>query len=342
MSSEYPKREWIPAHQSFDGQAEALVGMVDTIAGQLDKAPERPQRLSIIGIGASHAAAAVAARQFRADGIDATRLLPSELFDDALGHDGLALYISQSGRSAEVVAVAKANAPEQGFAITNYEPSPLADLCSGGLNLGNHPDSSVSFVSFTGTMLALGMLADHWAGRSDPDGWKHAIRDAMTTVTETISDLRALAEKLVACPSSDIVAPASIVSVAEEAALMLREGPRLMSTGMETRQYLHGPMDAAGKAMHLVFGGAREALLIDQLAEQTQNLVYVTGPDGGAPKVDTLMSLQLPVPLGSPIHFAIGASFVTQMLTLLASEARGIDINEAVFVRLDTKTNTAG
>jgi glucosamine--fructose-6-phosphate aminotransferase (isomerizing) len=339
-STVYPKREWIAAGKSYAGQADALVAMVEHLAAQIEKgAPPRPDRLRLVGIGASHAAAAAPAFRLRADGIEAARFLPSELPDDRLDDGAMTVFISQSGRSAEVVSLAARAKGSDAYAVTNYHPSPLGEACARGLNLGNLADSSVSFVTFTGTMLALGLLADHWAGRSEKQKWIDTIGSAYAMVEAADADLRNVVEALVACSGTDFVAPAASVSAAEEAALMWREGPRLMATGMETRQYLHGPMDAAGNTGHVVFGGAREALLIDQLAERSGDLVYVTGIGGGEPKVETLLSLRLPIDVTDGIRFAIGATFVAQRLTILAAELRGIDINEAAFVRLDTKTD---
>lgn len=336
----YPKREWIAAGASFDGQARALLAMVDRLQAQLAEiALPRPARLSLVGIGASHAAAASAVYRFREDGVDAARFLPSELVMQTFGPEHLWGYISQSGRSAEIVGLAAGGQADASFAVTNYTPSPLGEACPRQLNLGDLPDSSVSFVSFTGTLLALGMLADYWAGREGAQGWKTLITEATDAVMAADADLKRVARMLAACPGVDFVAPAPSISVAEEAALMVREGPRLAATGMETRQYLHGPMDMAGPFAHVVFGGAREALLIDQLAERTQNLVFVTGSDGVTPTQKTQLTLRLPVKLADGLGFALAATMVAQRLTLHAADLVGIDINAAAFRRLDTKTD---
>lgn len=339
----HPKRAWIAAKDSFDNQATALLQMADRLDEQLERnAPPRPKKVAIVGIGASHAAAAAPAYQMRADGIDAARFLPSELPDGLRAFDGLAIYVSQSGRSAEVVAIAAENNHAAArLALTNYHPSPLADVCKDGLNLGNLPDSSVSFVSFTGTLLALGLLGDFWAGRRAIEKWKALISRSKSAAEEADGLLKLIAQTLVECPNVDFVAPAPILSVAEEAALMFREGPRIMATGMETRQYLHGPMDAAKVAAHVVIGGEREALLVKQLAEQTDKLIFITGQKTDISDIPAKHLIVLPAELSSGVEFSIAATFVTQALTLHAAALRSIDINEAVFTRLDTKTDKA-
>ncbi|MFB9947533.1 SIS domain-containing protein [Rhizobium puerariae] len=336
----FSKREWISAQASYATQAAKLVAMVDRLADQLRcLAPQKNQRIAVVGIGASHAAAATAVYEMRRHGLDALRFLPSELPAGLSGFQGLTVLISQSGRSAEVVALARNGVDAGTVALTNYTPSPLGTICRRELNLGNLPDSSVSFVSFTGTMLALALLIDHLTGRDRTAYWKQLIAEAFETAERHDDDIRRIAEMLLHAASIDVVAPASLGSVAEESALMFREGPRLFATAMETRQYLHGPMDAAGPGAHLLFGGRREAQLVSQLSERTRRLALVTAEDTGDCGGCT-HKLVLPVNLDDPSSFAIASTFVAQRLTLHAADIRGLDINEPAFQRIDTKTDT--
>ncbi len=336
----FPKREWIPAEVSYATQAANLVAMVDRLQDQVRRlSPEKPQRVSVIGIGASHAAAAGAVYEMRRIGLDALRFLPSELPAGLSGPSGLTVLVSQSGRSAEIVELARRSPNADLVALTNYTPSPLAALCKRELNLGDLSDSSVSFVSFTGTMLALALLTDHWNGRHRADHWKALVTESFDFADRNDGELYDIAAMLLHGSSIDIVAPAPLMSVAEESALMLREGPRMFATAMETRQYLHGPMDAAGPGAHLVFGGQREALLIDQLSQRTHRLAFVTGSDGPTGAA-TATTLRLPARLDDPASLAIASTFVAQKLTLHAAGLRGFDINDAAFQRLDTKTDS--
>lgn len=306
----FPRREWISAQASYATQADELIAMVDRLEHQFHQARlEKPSRVTLVGIGASHAAAATAVHEMRRHGLDAHRFLPSELPAGLSGHSGLTVLISQSGRSAEVI------------------------------DLGNLSDSSVSFVSFTGTILALAMLLDQWTDQSRTAHWKRQIALAAETADRLDAKIRSMVEMLLDATSIDIVAPAPLMSVAEEGVLMLREGPRLFATAIETRQYLHGPMDAAGPGAHLLFGGNREAQLIAQLAERTKRLALVTGSSAGAP-TDGSQRLILPFDTDAPLPFAIASTFIAQRLTLHAADIRGIDINEAAFQRIDTKTDS--
>lgn len=336
----FPRREWISAQASYATQADELIAMVDRLDDQFRQARlEKPARVTVVGIGASHAAAATAVYEMRRHGLDAHRFLPSELPAGLSGHHGLTVLISQSGRSAEVVDLVRHGASADQVAITNYSPSPLGTLCGREINLGNLSDSSVSFVSFSGTMLALAMLLDQWTDRNRTGHWKQQIALAAETADRLDAEIRSMAEMLLDAASIDIVAPAPLMSVAEEGVLMLREGPRLFATAMETRQYLHGPMDAAGPGAHLLFGANREAQLVSQLSERTKRLALVTGANTIA-DANLGHQLVLPFDLNDPLPFAIASTFIAQKLTLHAADIRGFDINEPAFQRIDTKTDS--
>ncbi|SCX29002.1 glutamine-fructose-6-phosphate transaminase (isomerizing) [Agrobacterium sp. DSM 25558] len=335
-----PKRDWIPAQASYATQAGNLFTMVDRLLDQLDRFPSnRPQRVAVVGIGASYAAAASAVYDMRNNGLDALRFLPSELPAGLSGFKGLTVLVSQSGRSVEIVDLARNADGADMIAITNYMPSPLGMLCEQELNLGNLSDSSVSFVSFTGTLLVLAMLNDHWNGYNRANHWKNLIAEAAEAPDRLDTDLREIAAILMGSASIDVVAPAAFMSVAEETALMFREGPRVFATALETRQYLHGSMDAAGSGAHLIFGGQREALLTDQLSQKTRRLVFVTGRDG-PDGTGTAKHLVLPASLEDTMSFTIASTLVAQKLTLHMAAIGGVDINEAAFQRLDTKTDS--
>ncbi|MGP4753274.1 SIS domain-containing protein [Agrobacterium pusense] len=336
----FPRREWISAQASYATQADELIAMVDRLNEQFQRLRlEKPSRVTFVGIGASYAAAATAVHEMRRYGLDAHRFLPSELPAGLSGHHGLTVLISQSGRSAEVVDLVRQGAGSNQVAVTNYTPSPLGALCGREINLGNLSDSSVSFVSFTGTVLALAMLFDQWTDRNRVDHWKQQVAFAAEAADALDGEIRSMAEMHVDVASIDIVAPASLMSVAEEGVLMLREGPRFFATAMETRQYLHGPMDAAGPGAHLLFGGNREAQLIAQLSERTKRLALVTGSSTDA-LPDGSHRLVLPFEPTDPIPFVIASTFIAQKLTLHAADIRGLDINEPAFQRIDTKTDS--
>src|SRR5690625_3335627 len=338
-SPRHAPRPWIGAAASFAAQPDMLRALPAHLGDQLRHLPGRPDRVLVVGIGASYAAAAAAVRVMRSYRIDATRHLPGEL--PAADGGELVLAISQSGRSAEVVEYARTVAPQRLLAVTNYHPSPLGDLCGHCLNLGDHADSSVSFLSFTGTLVALGMLAEHWTGQVRLDRWQAVVDSAIRCAQSATPKLDQSAEVLATGQFIDIAAPAALVGAAEEAALMFREGPRVPATGMDTRHYLHGPMDAAGDGAHLILGGEREPVLAKQLAERTDRVVYIGTAPAELPP-EAAVAFQADLPHTDPIGEALCATMMTQYLALRVADLRGVDIDEPAFTGLDTKPASAG
>jgi glucosamine--fructose-6-phosphate aminotransferase (isomerizing) len=249
---------------------------------------------------------------------------------------------SQSGRSAEVVDLVKGIDSENVLAVTNYGPSPLGDLAKHHINLGNHSDSSVSFLSYTSTVLAFGMLADHWSGTLDVKNWENIVETALSGFENAKSALDAAAHMITDGPSfADFVAPAPLASAGEEAALMFREGPLTPATAMETRLYLHGPMDVAGPGAHVIIGGDREALLAKQLGEKTSSVVFIrTDPHVAAPET-VATTVDLATTADGAIGQAIEATIMAQYLALKTAEYKRVEIDAPVFTRLDTKTSEA-
>lgn len=335
-TSEYGTRPWIAAEDSYNSQIRLLPQLIQDVIPQLAALPPRPRRTTLLGIGASHAAAATGEYCLRKVGIDAIRSTPAELADLYPTHH--TILISQSGRSAELVSIAEKLDPNNLIALTNYAPSPIGDLSKYQINLGNHPDSSVSFLSFTGTLISLGMLADHWSGHLNLSTTQSQTKTALTNVSEHESDLDTIASMIAEANFVDFIGPATYLGAVEEASLMFREGPRMSATGMETRMYLHGPMDAAGPGAHVILGGKREALLAEQLLEQTSNVTFVNIGQEHVPPPSGATFIGLADNNLAPVMHVVQATLLSQYLTLRVSKERSINIDEPVFQRLDTKT----
>lgn len=334
-------RPWIPMRESYDGQPAALRVMAEEIQAQLDAGVVAPDtgRLTLIGIGASLAAAATTVYAMRVRGLDATRMDAGDL-PDGYSPPGRVIGISQSGRSAEVVDVMSRIEPIRSRAVTNYAPSPLQDAVGSCLNLGDLPDSSVSVASFTGTLLAFGMMIDYWLGTTDPERWIGTIEAATASAGNNAEVIDQFAAGLPSVRGIDVVSCAAGLSVAEETALMLREGPRVPSTGMSTRQYLHGPMDSAGNTAHVVIGTEREATLVEQLAERAEQLLFIT-PAGLGLRPAGATVIEIPFEPDRPIEFAIAAIMLTQKLVLATADSVGVEVDAPAFTRLDTKVANA-
>jgi fructoselysine-6-P-deglycase FrlB-like protein len=318
-------------------QAADLAAAVDRLAGSVTELAAG-DRLSgpgpvFVGIGASLAAACAPVWALRSRGIHSWRLGAGDhpLPFPPSSHPVFA--VSQSGRSAETLAVLETIPEPRRFAVVNVVPSPIADLASGLVDLGNIADSYASTIGFTATIAALGLIADAWQGGPIDDGWSR-IGDVVDRVDRDLGPrIRALAPLFAAATSADFVGAGPSVGSAEAGSLLFREVARIPATGMSTRQFLHGAMESAGGGVHVLFGADRELAIAETLAGAGHPVILITSEDVDAgPLVHPVRIPSLP-----PAQAAVAQIVVVQILVEAAAAVRGVAIEEFVFHNNDIK-----
>lgn len=320
-----------------DHQPEALERVAAHLRTQLAAASlaglRSVQRPLFTGIGASYAALAVPVEVLRSHGVAAQRVQADEVEDGLTGFDtDLLLGVSQGGRSSETLAAFKAAGDTSTLAVLNVTPSPLGDLAEIGVDLGNEPDSYASTVGFTGTVVALDLLAGAIAGRGD-DPW-HGIAAHLRTVRErAVAAIGAVSERAARCVAADCVATGASRAASEEIALLLREVPRMPAAASTTRTYLHGEMESAGNTLHVVLGDGREIDLARSLSGAGHLTLLVTTEDV-APTAD-LAVVRLPGTAAGPR--VVLETVVGQELVRALSVERDVPIESFVFANDDTK-----
>jgi glucosamine--fructose-6-phosphate aminotransferase (isomerizing) len=287
-----------------------------------------------VGIGASLAAVAAPVWSLRSRGIHSWRLGSGDLPLPFPTTDHPIIGVSQSGRSAETLAVLETLDPSLRYAVVNNSPSPIADLVADhAISLGNIPDSYASTIGFTATIAALGLLADSWNGGGIGSDWLALGEHFREIENEVGSRAADLASTFAGVSSADFVGAGPAVGSAEEGALLFREVARLPSTAMSTRTYLHGSMESAGSGVHVLFGDGRELEMADTLSEAGHKVILITGEDV-APS-SRLQVVRLPRIAAAPR--AILEALVMQILVEEVAHQAGIDIEEFVFTNSDTK-----
>jgi fructoselysine-6-P-deglycase FrlB-like protein len=288
-----------------------------------------------VGIGASHAASCAPVWTLRARGIHSWRLdagdypLPFPVSDHPV------VGVSQSGRSAETLAVLESVDQDLRYAVVNTTPSPVAAAAKVVIDLGNIPDSYASTVGYTATVAALGILADRWDGGVIDAGW-YDLADVLSQTERLLTEpVRQLAGVFAQARSADFVGAGPSVGSAEAAALLFREVARIPATGMGTRQYLHGAMESAGDSVHVLFGEAREAEVGATLAAAGHQVILVTSQDiASGPN---LAAVRLPDrPAAQRV---ILEALAMQILVAAVAEQRAVEIEEFVFYNSDTKVS---
>ncbi len=288
------------------------------------------------GIGASAHALIPAMRDLRAAGRRAFAVSAAELGEDGAARLGdVFVLVSQSGASVETVEALDHIGGTPVVAISANGDSPLARAADVWLPLGPLPDTPVATLSYTATLQALGMLCDALLGTPAHEAAWDQLPDLAAEVLERGDDAtRELAARLAAVRTLDAVGGGPAHASAGETALLGREALRLAATGMETREYLHGPLEAVTRDFGcVVFGRDREQGLAAELASfgATVALLSDTAPQ----HVDGVHVISLPqvTRLAAPVLQILPV----QLLVEETARRRGIAIGELHRHQQDTK-----
>jgi glucosamine--fructose-6-phosphate aminotransferase (isomerizing) len=305
------------AAQAFDG----AIAEVDL---------ERLRRGTIVfaGIGASAHALVPSVLALRAAGRRAFALQATEL-DDA-GARELAdafVLVSQSGASAETVAALEQIEGVPMIAISARGDSPLVRASEAWLPLGPEPDTPVATLSYTATLQALGMFCDALLGVSE-SVWRVLPSLAESVLEASAAPAADLAADFAGVSALEAVGGGPGLASARETALLAREALRLPATAMETREYLHGPLEAVAEGFGaVVFGRARERALAEAMASFGARVALVSDS----------ADADFELPEVPPVAAAILQILPVQLLVDEVASRRGLTIGELRRHQDDTK-----
>lgn len=238
------------------GEPEALERVATAYGDRhLERMLDRP-RLLLVGMGSSGYAAATAVAALRSHGLDAHAELASTGTPQPAAADTLAVLISASGGSGETLeALRRHSGASRVLAITNTPSSVLAAEADESLDVLAGPEpGGVACRSFACTQAVLALMC----GAHADD-----IRMAAAAVAQLIEGrerwLPALVEVAEASRGVWVCGPAERFGSAQQSALMLREGPRIIADACETGDWLHVDVyltKPPGYAL-LLLGGSR-------------------------------------------------------------------------------------
>jgi glucosamine--fructose-6-phosphate aminotransferase (isomerizing) len=252
-------------------------------------------RVVLTGMGASYYALYTAWLHLAAAGYPAIWVDCAELVHHTPGLIGpktLVMVASQSGRSAEIVALlgllngqAAAGSPPAGLiAITNETQSPLAEaahlMAEAGrqqarplagvlLPLHTDPELAVSTRTYVNTLaiaqmaaLTLCRYAPHGGGKLLPhfDDLERTIDGIEAYLSNWEEQLGQIGEAVGAPGSAPLILVGRGLSVASacEGALNIEESAKLPAIGLQAAEFRHGPLEVAGPGLTaLVFAGER-------------------------------------------------------------------------------------
>ena len=319
-----------PFERDMDDQAQALRAFAQSalppsVTGLLRG---RYDRIVLTGMGSSHYAALPGWRRLADAGHPAWAVDTGQLLDapGLITPGTLLIATSQSGASAEVVALAEHQGPIAHaaalIAVTNDPASPLARRADGVIRLHCGNEATVSTKSY------INSLAAHEQITAIINGTPAEDTGETVKVMEEFSRpavLREIAADFTATPDARLVyiGFGDHAASALYAGLITKEGAKVPAEGYIGGQFRHGPLELAGPGLTaVVFGGDEQAhgsvrqLGTDLLA--TGSTVLAVGDR------DLAGAVHVGAPGGSgPARLAHDA-LIAQHLTVAIAAARGI------------------
>ena len=182
--------------------------------------------------------------------------------------------VSASGRTSEVVATARRHkGTSLVLGVTNVPGSPLASASDVVLPLfAGIEEAGISTLTFRATVAVLALLGARLGVRLDVDALRTPALAGSTDDT-----IQAFAGRLDGAPSIDVLGPASHLGAASQAALLLREAPRLPAHASETADWLHTGVYLAlpGHRAVLFPGSPADAEVIDTIRRRGGEVIVL-------------------------------------------------------------------
>ena len=188
---------------------------------------------------------------------------------------GAAISISQSGKSPDIVAMAK-HATEAGavtIALTNTLPSPLAEACTHPLSIEAGPELAVAATkSFVSSIVAGLAILAAWTGDEALSAALRKLPADLDSATQL--DWSGLNAGLEGAESLYLLGRGPALAIASEAALKFKETSNMHAEAYSAAEVLHGPVALVERAFPVIGLVARDkaegpvAEVADGLAEK--------------------------------------------------------------------------
>jgi len=331
-------REAAEAPDCVENQLQRNAATIATLVDRLRTNP--PIAVVTIGRGSSDHAATYARYLVETRlGILAASLSPSifSVFKSPLSlRNTLCLAISQSGRSPDLLAAARA-ARDSGaivVALVNDPDSPLAEIASIVLPQGAGPEKSAAATkSFITSLSAIAQMVASWSG-------DEAMQAALLQLPAALAqawreDWSPCREMLGTAGDLYTVGRGLHLAIAQEAAHKLKETCLVLAEAFSSAEVLHGPNELAGEGFPVLLfrsddaGDASVQDAAQRLSAQGASVMMAGGND---PR--TLPVPRAPHPALAPI-LQIQAFY--RMANALAFD-RGYDPDQPRFVQKVTHT----
>jgi fructoselysine-6-P-deglycase FrlB-like protein len=296
----------------------ALAWQLDALAADVRASGE----LLVTGMGSSLHAGQIVTQVLRRKGIRAWALATSELlhYGEAVPVRPL-LLVSQSGASVEIERLL-ARGREGVHALTLDPASPLGRF--GAAVIPGGPERAYAATrSFTTTVAALFALASRLGVGIELE----ELAPSMEPALGELAHLDTALDRLQRAEAIFVTGRGPLHGLAEYVALVLMELARLPCAALESAQFRHGPLEAAGERLAVLALTARGSTggLVRRFANELAHAgspTVVLDAGGEAPPAGAVVSVGLPgtEEAGAVLPLAV----VAQRLAVALAEARGI------------------
>jgi len=252
-------------------QPDAIRGAAAALADQRDEmqrvreAARSAPTLVFTGMGSSYDACYPAVNDLAARGVPAILVNTAELLHfrrPMLGAETLAVVVSQSGESAEIVSLAIDLAEQRTrptvVSVTNGLDNGLARHADVRFDTLAGPETGPSTMTFCGAMTTLSGVARLLAGDGVDiaiDRTRTAAERAALAAERLLEDpeghARELASLLGGCDVMVVLGRGPARAAAEMGALTLKESG-VMAESLESAMFRHGPLELAGPGMSAI------------------------------------------------------------------------------------------
>jgi fructoselysine-6-P-deglycase FrlB-like protein len=251
-------------------------------------------RILFVGMGSSFYAPHCVTDYLSGKGIPATVLsgFDASRFNYAqISSDTLVVCISQSGKSWEVVELAKkAREKTTVVGIFNREDSLLSEAVAHRLPILAGEERLISNKSYLCTQAVLNLFAHALTGELDGTFRQECLETA-EWITEWLADYKEKTQPMFDFSKSstiyDFFADGPSLSTARQAGLIYREGPKVYSGANEAADYAHGWNKCAkagycGLLLSPAFEGEAEKRMVDFVIAEGGKMILLTAAEPAA------------------------------------------------------------
>lgn len=269
-----------------------------------------------MGMGSSRFAAMDAAARLRAIGRDAHAEVASASGGSPGGRDVLVVAISASGRTPQVLAAAERHRGSSFvLGLTGVPGSPLAGIADAVMPLcgGRAETAGIACLTSRATVAALSLLVAEGERDLEPAGIGMAAPALADLLDGRAAWLGAAADALDTGREIHVLGDGSRAGMLEQAALVLREGPRIAAFPFDTGDWLHAGLYTflPGDAALLFTGSPADDEAVRTIHARGGVVVGVGGPS--RPGADVHVPLAAAV-LGDGVVRALVEPAVAELL----------------------------